>query len=219
VLYRAFTDPSGGATSGDSYSLAVGHREDDRFVIDLVRGKQGPFDPFMLTKEFSDICKQFKITDIVGDNYAKMWPQQAWNNTGVTYTVSDLTASELYAEAEPLFMRGVVALPDDPVLSRELRLLERRPGNLAREAIGHPRGSHDDLANATAGVLRILSNYLGYNLDAISGWTPDDPLGVEGWRALHHRAMRQSILSHCGGRVYTDLSRTINKQELTNGPQ
>jgi hypothetical protein len=138
----------------------------------------------VVTKEYADLCKQFKILDIVGDNYAKMWPQQAWNNTGMTYTVSDLTASELYAEAEPLFMRGLVALPDHPVLTRELRLLERRPGNLAREAIGHPRGSHDDLANATAGVLRILSNYLGYNLDAISGMTADDPLGIEGWQRL-----------------------------------
>jgi hypothetical protein len=68
----------------------------------------------------------------------------------------------------PLFSRGLVSLPDHPVLLRELRLLERIPGRIGKDQVTHPRNCHDDLANATCGCLRTLANYLGYNLD--SGW-------------------------------------------------
>jgi hypothetical protein len=39
----------GGAVGGDAYSIAIAHREGDRFVVDVIRGKRGPFDPQSLT--------------------------------------------------------------------------------------------------------------------------------------------------------------------------
>jgi hypothetical protein len=35
----------------DSYTLAVGHKEGAHFVIDLVRGTGGKFDPDIVTQE------------------------------------------------------------------------------------------------------------------------------------------------------------------------
>jgi hypothetical protein len=37
--YQAYTDPGGGRQ--DSYTLAIGHKEGENFIIDLVRGTQG----------------------------------------------------------------------------------------------------------------------------------------------------------------------------------
>ena len=61
-----------------------------------------------------------------------------------------------------MFNRGEVEIPDDATLIRELRLLERRPSNLGRETVSHPRGAHDDRANAVFGVLRLISKYRGF---------------------------------------------------------
>jgi hypothetical protein len=43
VYYRAFCDAAGG-TGQDSYTIAIGHKEGERFVIDLVRGTSGKCD-------------------------------------------------------------------------------------------------------------------------------------------------------------------------------
>jgi hypothetical protein len=61
--------------------------------------------------------------------------------------------------------RGLIEIPDDPILIRELRLLERHPGNLGKEVVTHPRGGHDDRANTVFGALRVLSNYTGFSLE------------------------------------------------------
>ena len=51
---------------------------------------------------------------------------------------------------EPLFAQGKIEILDHPELSRELRLLERRPRPGGKVIIDHPRGSHDDFANSLA---------------------------------------------------------------------
>jgi len=196
AYYKAFSDPSGGAIGGDSYGLAIGHKEDQRFVIDVVRGHRGPFDPQEVTREYAALCKEYGCGEVIGDHYAASWVLQAWADCNVTYTVSDINASQLYLEALPLFTRGLVSLPDHPTLLRELRLLERIPGRVGRDQVSHPRNAHDDLANATCGCLRTLSNYLGYDLDALAGTLPGDPLGIEGWRRL-----RLSMYLNSGGTI------------------
>jgi hypothetical protein len=57
----------------------------------------------------------------------------------------------------------LVKLPDHARLLRELRLLERRTHPGGKDTVDHPCGGHDDHANAVCGVLRALSNYLGYD--------------------------------------------------------
>src|SRR5262249_56107171 len=48
VIYRAFTDAAGGGP--DSYTLAIGHMEAGSYVIDVVRGTAGKFDPQSVTE-------------------------------------------------------------------------------------------------------------------------------------------------------------------------
>jgi hypothetical protein len=44
-------------------------------------------------------------------------------------------------------------------------LLERQTHRGGKDSVDHPRGQHDDYANAVCGVLRTLSNYLGFSLE------------------------------------------------------
>lgn len=186
AFYRAFVDPSGGAIGGDAYTIAIAHKERDRFVIDLVRGRFGPFDPRQVTEEYAALCRDHRINSVVGDLYSHQWVQQAWRDCHITYTPSDLNASMLYLEALPLFTRGLVSLPDHPALLRELRLLERIPGRVGKDQVTHPRNVHDDLANVVCGALRTLANYLGFNtnyhewVDGVSADAVDD--AATAWR-------------------------------------
>ena len=40
--------------------IAIAHREDGCYVIDVVRGRAGPFDPEELTKEYAALCKDYR---------------------------------------------------------------------------------------------------------------------------------------------------------------
>jgi len=53
---------------------------------------------------------------------------------------------------------GTVELPQDQMLLRELRGLERRRGPSGRDRIDHRPGEHDDRANAVAGVVQLAGN-------------------------------------------------------------
>jgi hypothetical protein len=198
VYYQMFVDASGGV-GADAYSIAVAHKEgteNARFVVDVVRGTSGKFDPQQVTKDYATLAKQYRIDSVVGDYYGAEWVAGAWQDCGITYMRSDLPKSQLYLEALPLFTRGLVRLPDHPRLVRELRLLERRTHRGGKDTVDHPRGGHDYYANVVSGVLRNLSNYLGYNLD-YSGWVGDpvtDPNGAGGWHAL-----RTSLYLQSGG--------------------
>ena len=58
--------------------------------------------------------------------------------------------------------RGLVRLPNHATLLKEFRLLERHTHRSGKDTVDHGRNGHDDHSNACAGVLRNLSNYLGY---------------------------------------------------------
>ena len=162
--YQAFTDPSGGV-GADSYTLAIGHREDSGvLVVDVVRGTSGKFDPYLVTAEYATLCREYGIDSVTGDVYAAQWVAGAWQEQNIAYLKSDLPKSQIYLECLPLFARGLVRLPDHLKLLRELRLLERHSHRSGRDTVDHARGGHDDHANAVCGVLRNLSNYLGYDL-------------------------------------------------------
>jgi hypothetical protein len=161
-LYRAFTDASGG-TGHDSYTICIGHKEKDLFVADVVRGTQGMFDPQEVTKQYAALLKEYGVSSVSGDNYAAEWVASAWKNTGISYERSDIPKSQIYLNCIPLFTRGLVRLPDHAKLLRELRLLERQTHRGGKESVDHPRGGHDDLANAVCGVLHSLSLRLGYD--------------------------------------------------------
>lgn len=194
--YKCFVDAAGG-TGGDSYTIAIGHEErhdkdHNLFVVDVVRGTSGKFDPGVVTAQYADLCKAYRVHSVSGDNYSAQWVAGAWSKCGVHYIRSELPKSQIYLEALPLFSRGLARLPDHPKLLRELRLLERHTHRSGKDTVDHGRGSHDDHANVVCGVLRELSNYLGYN-SRYSEWiegTGDDSDGRErdAWQRLRLRA-------------------------------
>jgi hypothetical protein len=58
--------------------------------------------------------------------------------------------AKAYLEVEPLILQGRIELLDHPQFIRELKMLERPARAGRRPEITHPRGAHDDYANALA---------------------------------------------------------------------
>jgi len=149
--YVAFTDPSGG--SADAFTLAIAHVEDNIVVLDLVREVSPPFMPSEVVEQFADIVKAYKVRTVQGDRYAGEWPPEQFARCGVQYETCELSKSEIYQELLPLLNSRTVALLENDRLQRQLLSLERRTSRAGRDAIDHPRGGRDDLANAVAGAL------------------------------------------------------------------
>ena len=77
------------------------------------------------------------------DGYSAEWAVSAFKDCGIRYERADKNKSALYLEALPLFMRGAIRIPDLPVLTRELRLLERQTHRSGRDTVDHGRHGMD----------------------------------------------------------------------------
>ena len=100
---------------------------------------------------------EVELGTVRGDRYAGEWPREAFRRHGIVYQAADKTKSELYKDLAPRVNSGEVDLLDDPRLVAQLVGLERRTSRGGRDSIDHAPGSHDDLANAAAGVLVQVS--------------------------------------------------------------
>ncbi|MFT3792088.1 MAG: terminase family protein [Rudaea sp.] len=151
IRYFGFVDPSGG--SADSFTMAIAHRRDDRIILDMVREVKPPFSPEAVVDEFAHDLKRYGIRVVYGDRYAGEWPREQFAKRDIVYTVADMVRSDLYLNLLPLLNSGKARLLDNPRLAQQLIGLERRTARAGKDSIDHRRGSHDDLANAVAGVL------------------------------------------------------------------
>ncbi len=151
VTYRAFTDPAGGGD--DEFTLAIGHRDGDAVVLDLVRGMHGS--PAQIAREYAQILKGYGLRRVTGDRYAGRWPRDEFLKHGIRYEVAELDRNGLYLELLAAMNSGRVELPPDEKLARQLASLERRTGRSGRDLIDHPPGGHDDMANAVAGLVAV----------------------------------------------------------------
>jgi hypothetical protein len=120
------------------------------------------YDPQTVTEEYGRLLKEYGISTVIGDNYSAEWCAGAWQGQNIVYQKSELGKSQLYLECLPLFTRGLVRIPEHTKLIKELRLLERHTHSSGRDTVDHPKNGSDDHSNAVCGVLRNLSNYLGY---------------------------------------------------------
>jgi len=154
LRYAAFVDPSGGRS--DAFTLAVGHRDGGRIVVDALRAWKPPFNPSGVVEEAAALLRTYRIIRITGDRYAGEWPREAFRAHGITYSVAEKDRSTLYLELVPAVNAATVELPDVPELLRELRGLERRRGPSGRDRVDHAPGAHDDRANAVAGLCTLL---------------------------------------------------------------
>ena len=153
--YSAFCDPSGG--SSDSMTLAIGHVEGKVAILDVLRERRAPFSPESVVEDFAKVLRAYGLGTVRGDRYAGEWPREAFRRHGIIYRPADKTKSDLYKDFLPRVNSGEVDLLDDSRLVAQLVGLERRTSRGGRDSIDHAPGSHDDLANAVAGVLVQVS--------------------------------------------------------------
>jgi hypothetical protein len=155
VKYVGFVDMSGG--SSDSCTLAIGHIENGRRVVDLVtdQGQRPPFDPKDAVHRFAAILAEYRISAVTADTFGKEMLdfERDFNARGVSYHGCPLSASELYEAFEVPLNSGEVVLPDDPETLEQLAGLQVRGGKIT-----HRAGEHDDRANSLAGVAWVLKD-------------------------------------------------------------
>jgi hypothetical protein len=149
--YCGHIDPSGGGA--DSFTLAIGHVENDNVVIDVVEEKVPPFFPDKVAEEYADILKRYRVASVTSDRYAGTWPVERFGAHGISVEHSKLNTSELFQDLLPMLNSGTIILPDHKRLISQIANLERKTGR-NRDFIGHPQGKghHDDLACVVAGV-------------------------------------------------------------------
>jgi len=155
--YFAFVDPAGGGA--DEFTLAIGHRENDLTVVDLVRARRGV--PAAIVAEYAQTLSDYGPTRVTGDRYAGSWPSDEFAKHNITYTASEKPKSGLYLDLLPALNSGRVELPPDDRLVNQLIGLERRTARGGRDSIDHAPGGHDDRANVIAGVVsaKAASSY------------------------------------------------------------
>lgn len=167
LRYSGFIDPSGGSV--DSMTMAIGHTEGKSVIVDCVREVPAPFNPEAVTVEFADTFKAYGIAKIHGDRYAGEWPREAFSRYGVAYEPSAKPKSDLYRDLLPKLASGEVDLIDNARLVNQLCGLERRTARGGRDSIDHAPGAHDDVCNAVAGLVGMLSTRgCTYTLEHIS---------------------------------------------------
>jgi hypothetical protein len=159
--YFAFLDPSGGRH--DAFTLAIAHQNygSDKIVLDLIRATRSPFDPSEVVKDYSDVLKAYRLSSCLGDNYGGEWPKAEFAKHGVTYELCEKAKSELYLAAIPVFTSKRLELLDMEKLKTEFRRLERRRGRSGKDTIDHPPRGSDDMANAVAGAIWLVSEHGG----------------------------------------------------------
>jgi hypothetical protein len=162
VAYYAFADPSGG--SGDSFVLAIGHKQDDVAVVDCVREVRSPFSPDSVVKEFAAVLKSYGIFDVIGDRYAGEWPREGFAKYGVSYLPAQKPKSDLYRDLLPVINSRRIDLLEHPRLTAQIIGLERRTARGGRDSIDHAPGAHDDCANAVAGLVSSLTRSGSYDI-------------------------------------------------------
>ena len=153
--YSAAIDASGGGS--DAFTVSVVHLEgegsDSRIVQDYLKGfskpRSGPVDLEGVVAEIVTVLRSFGCDSVLADRYAAQWVVQAFARHGIAVTPAP-DKSTCYAGLEPVIAQGRLALLDHPTQTRELSLLERRARPGGKPSIDHPRGGHDDFANALA---------------------------------------------------------------------
>ena len=126
-----------------------------------------PFSPEAVCYEFAQVLATYRITKVIGDNYAKIWPVEQFGRFGILYEQSAAPKSDLYLGFLALLNSRRVELLDHPKLVSQLVGLERSTRGAGK--IDHRPGSHDDVANAVAGVAAVNNKYGAYDFQFL-GW-------------------------------------------------
>jgi hypothetical protein len=155
IDYVGFLDAAGGSGS-DSFTMAVAHGEEREgrqvAVLDLVGEAKPPFDPFTVAARFAETLRRYRVARVLADRYAGAWVVQAFAQHDVDVAQAAEPKGTIYANALPLLNGRRAELLDHARLHAQLCALERR-ARVGGDAVDHPSGSHDDVANAACGAL------------------------------------------------------------------
>ena len=147
-------------------------------------GVKQPFDPQEVIAELVALLKDYRVHQIVGDNYSAEFVSSAFTRLGIKYIKSEMNKSQCYLEMLPLFMRQNLSIPNHPRLLRELRLLERRASRMGRDVVDHPINSSDDYANSLAVCLQCMARRIDVDMKWVDGDLGDENSdGRETYRA------------------------------------
>jgi hypothetical protein len=171
--YHGFVDPAGGS-GGDSFALAIAHREGNGVVVNLVRERRPPFMPSQVIDEFVALLKSYRIGKVVGDKWAGGFPPEAFQKGGIRYEPSKQVKSDFYRDALAMLNSGRIVLPRNDRLFNQLVSLERHVARGGHDVINHPRDQHDDVANAAMGAAVLAGTYGGYTLETLARATAWD---------------------------------------------
>jgi hypothetical protein len=140
----------------DSFTVAICHKErDGTIVLDVSFERKAPFNPSQVVGEIVDLMREYRCSQITGDNYGAAWTVEAFAKAGARYVKSDRDRSAVYMDCLPLFTSGRARLLDNPKLLSQFASLERRTFSTGRERID-PGPGHDDLCNSAAIALSLL---------------------------------------------------------------
>ena len=106
-------------------------------------------------EEFAKLLHSYRTTLVYGDRYAGEWCREVFRRHSINYEPADRPKSDLYRDLLPLINSGGVDLLDHDKMLHQLVSLERRTARGGKDSIDHPRGAHDDVANAVAGAVVV----------------------------------------------------------------
>jgi len=196
--YRAFIDPSGGAS--DSMSMCCAHYvpASQTVIIDCVREAKPPFSPETVCQQFSEVLKSYRCVNVVSDKYAGIWPVEQFAKFGIRCAQSAAPKSDLYQTLLPLINSGRIELLDHAKCVNQLCSLEQRNTRGLKPIIDHPPNQHDDLANAVAGATAQCLARSSYNLAVFGDHADAAELSTAEYRkkrqenaAYHQQLLRQ----------------------------
>lgn len=149
-------------------------------VLDAVREVKPPFSPESVVAEFAGLLKYYRINAVTGDRYAGEWPREQFRKLGIQYELSQKPKSDLYRDFLPLVNSRQVDLLDLPRAIAQLISLERRTARGGRDSIDHPPGTHDDIANAIAGLVVRTGGKPAY--DSSLAWVGNGDVNIRDCR-------------------------------------
>jgi hypothetical protein len=204
VTYHGFVDPAGGSGS-DSMTLAIGHIDYAKqiVVVDAIREARPPFSPETIIGEFATtLLRAYRISKVIGDKFAGGFPPEQFGKFNILYEQSAKPRSDLYVDLLPHINSQRIQLLDHSRLISQLTALERRSARGGRDVIDHPPNSHDDLANAVAGLASVNTLYPNYD-SSYAGWS-DDPNADRAAQAARYQRQRLAsyIFYLSGGQIW-----------------
>lgn len=105
----------------------------------------------------------YRIYRVTGDRYGGEWCREPFTKHGIKYELAEKPRSDLYRDLLPLINGRLIELLDHSKLITQLCSLERRTARSGRDSIDHAPGSHDDVANAVAGVATMRKQTRDYS--------------------------------------------------------